>query len=108
MRLKNFLTVLLVSVLSTAVLSQHKLTVKADQAFEKGYWNAAIENYRLALKKEKDSEIKLRIIYNLAQSYSGAKDYKNSAAICFCEKYNFIFCMNSCWNKKMVKPNYCC
>jgi peptidoglycan-associated lipoprotein len=78
MRLKKFLTVLVLSVLSTVVFSQHKLTIKADQAFEKGYWSSAIENYRLALKKEKNAEIKLRIIFNLAQSYSGAKDYKNS------------------------------
>ena len=63
---------------SISVLSQHRLTVKADDAFEKGYWSAAIENYKLALKKEKDAEEKLRIIYNLAQSYSGAKEYKNS------------------------------
>ena len=78
MRLKKFLTVLILSVLSIVALSQHKLTIKADQAFEKGYWSSAIENYRLALKKEKNAEIKLRIIYNLAQSYTGAKDYKNS------------------------------
>ncbi len=68
----------MVSVLSTVALSQHKLTIKADRAFEKGYWSAAIENYKLALKKEKDSEIKVRIMYNLAQSFVGAKEYKNS------------------------------
>ena len=42
----------------TAVSQKHKLTDKGNQAFEKGYWSAAIENYKLALKKEKDSEIK--------------------------------------------------
>ena len=42
----------------TAVSQKHKLTDKRNQAFEKGYWSAAIENYKLALKKEKDSEIK--------------------------------------------------
>ena len=62
----------------TAVSQKHKLTDKGNQAFEKGYWSAAIENYKLALKKEKDSEIKLGIMYNLAQSYAGAKEYKNS------------------------------
>ena len=78
MRLKKLFTALMVMMFSISVLSQHRLTVKADDAFEKGYWSAAIENYKLALKKEKDAEEKLRIIYNLAQSYSGAKEYKNS------------------------------
>ena len=70
----------MVVVLSITAFSQqqHKLTTKGDQAFEKGYWSAAIDNYKLALKKEKDSDVKLRIMYNLAQSYAGAKEYKNS------------------------------
>jgi tetratricopeptide (TPR) repeat protein len=59
-------------------IAQHKTTKKADNAFQNGYWNAAIENYKLALKKEKDNEIKLQIMYNMAQSYAGAKEYKNA------------------------------
>tara|TARA_B100000674_G_scaffold305098_1_gene253343 strand:- start:500 stop:2692 length:2193 start_codon:yes stop_codon:yes gene_type:complete len=79
MRLNKIVTVLMLLVLSfTAFSQQHKLTSKADQAFEKGYWSAAIENYKLALKKEKDADVKLRIMYNLAQSFAGAKEYKNS------------------------------
>lgn len=64
--------------LSLGVMAQHKLTKKGDAAFQKGYWNAAIENYKLALKKEKDAELKLKIMYNMARSYAGAKEYKNA------------------------------
>jgi peptidoglycan-associated lipoprotein len=79
MRLKKTFTALMILCLFfTAVSQQHKLTTKADQAFEKGYWSAAVENYKLALKKEKNSETKVRIMYNLAQSFAGAKEYKNS------------------------------
>ncbi len=78
MRLNKLLTILLVTVFTLGSMAQHKLTKKGDSAFEKGYWNAAIENYKLALKKEKDSEIKLKIMYNLGQSYAGAKEYKNA------------------------------
>jgi peptidoglycan-associated lipoprotein len=78
MKLKNLLTVLFISAFTFGVMAQHKLTKKADNAFQKGFWNAAIENYTLALKREKDAEIKLRIMYNMAQSYAGAKEYKNA------------------------------
>lgn len=64
--------------ISLGGFAQHKTTVKANGAFSKGLWNAAIENYRQALKKEKDSEVKLKIMYNMAQSYAGAKEYKNA------------------------------
>ena len=78
MKLKNFLTVLLVSALTFGAMAQHKLTQKADNAFQKGFWNAAIENYTLALKKERDGEVKMRIMYNMAQSYAGAREFKNA------------------------------
>lgn len=68
----------MVVTLSLGVMAQHKLTKKGDAAFQKGYWNAAIENYKLALKKEKDAELKVRIMYNMARSYAGAKEYKNA------------------------------
>ena len=78
MKLKNLLTVLLFSAFTLGAMAQHKLTQKADNAFQKGFWNAAIENYSLALKREKDAEIKMKIMYNMAQSYAGAKEYKNA------------------------------
>lgn len=78
MKLKNLLTVLLFSAFTLGAIAQHKLTQKADNAFQKGFWNAAIENYSLALKREKDAEIKMKIMYNMAQSYAGAKEYKNA------------------------------
>ncbi len=78
MKLNRLLTLLIITVLTMGALAQHKLTKKADEAFQKGYWNAAIENYRQSIKKEKDPETKMRIFYNLAQSYAGAKEYKNA------------------------------
>lgn len=56
----------------------HKTTTKANSAFDKGLWSAAIENFRVAIKKEKDNEVKLDIMYKMAQSYAGAKEYKNA------------------------------
>lgn len=78
MRLHKLLTVLLVSALTLGVNAQHKTTKKADQAFQSGYWNAAIEGYNTAIKKEKDAEVQLRIMYNMAQAYAGAKEYSNA------------------------------
>ena len=78
MRLNRLFTVLMLVVLTLGGFAQHKTTQKADKAFGKGLWNAAIENYKLALKKEKDNELKLKIMYNMAQSYAGAREYRNA------------------------------
>ena len=78
MRLNRLFTVLMLVALTLGGFAQHKTTQKANKAFVNGYWNAAIENYKLALKKEKDNEIKLKIMYNMAQSYAGAKEYRNA------------------------------
>ena len=54
MKLKNFAIITLI-LFTLNLLAQNKVTEKGNEAFEKGYWNAAIENYKLALKKEKES-----------------------------------------------------
>jgi len=78
MKLNKLLTILLVSALSLGGMAQHKTTIKADEAFEMKLYSAAIENYKTAIKKEKDKAIKVRIMYNMAQSYEGFRDYKNA------------------------------
>lgn len=78
MKLFKLVTILLLSFLSLGVMAQHKTTLKADKAFEMKLYSAAIENYKTAIKKENDKEIKVRIMYNMAQSYEGFRDYKNA------------------------------
>ncbi len=78
MKLNKLLTILLVSALSLGVMAQHKTTIKADEAFAMKLYSAAIDNYKTAIKKEKDKAIKVRIMYNMAQSFEGFRDYKNA------------------------------
>ena len=66
---------LLVSFVS---FSQHASTLKGNEAFEKHFWSAAIESYKIALKKEKDKELKLEMTYKVAQSFDKIRDYKNA------------------------------
>lgn len=63
---------------SIAVSAQNKYTVKGNDAFEKHYWYAAIDNYKIALKKEKDKELKKLMTYRVAQSYDKMRDFKNA------------------------------
>lgn len=58
--------------------AQNKFTLKGNEAFEKHYWFAAIENYKIALKKEKDKELKKLITYRVAQSYEKTRDMSNA------------------------------
>ncbi len=78
MKLIKLLTIFLVSSLSLSSLAQHKTTIKADTAFSMKLYSAAIENYKIAIKKEDDKATKVRIMYNMAQSYQGYRDYKNA------------------------------
>tara|TARA_B100000795_G_C22805273_1_gene444418 strand:- start:3465 stop:5666 length:2202 start_codon:yes stop_codon:yes gene_type:complete len=80
MKLNNLLTILLVFALSLGMMAQHKTTIRADEAFEMRLYSAAIEGYKTAIKKEKDKAVKVRIMYNMAQSYEGFRDYKNAIA----------------------------
>ena len=84
-----FRTTLIVALtlLTFAVSAQDKFTVKGNEAFEKQYWFAAIDNYKIALKKEKDKELKKLITYRIAQSYEKTRDMKNAVN----------------WYKKVVK-----
>jgi peptidoglycan-associated lipoprotein len=75
-----FRTTLIVALtlLTFTVSAQNKFTVKGNEAFEKQYWFAAIDNYKVALKKEKDKELKKLITYRIAQSYEKTRDMKNA------------------------------
>lgn len=77
MKLKNFAIITLI-LFTLNILAQNKVTEKGNEAFEKGYWNAAIENYKLALKKEKDNELKMLITYRTAIAYEKSRDYANA------------------------------
>ncbi len=65
---------------SVTVSAQNKFTKKGNEAFEKRYWHAAIDNYTVALKKEQDKELKKLITYRVAQSYDKMKNFKNAVA----------------------------
>jgi len=69
------------------VTAQNKFTIKGNEAFEKQFWSAAIDNYKVALKKEKDKELKKLITYRIAQSYEKTRDMDNAVN----------------WYKKVVK-----
>ena len=77
MKLKNFAIITLI-LFAFNTIAQNKVTDKGNEAFEKGYWNAAIENYKLALKKEKDNELKMLITYRTAIAYEKSRDYANA------------------------------
>ena len=62
MKLIKLLTIFLVSSLSLSSLAQHKTTIKADTAFSMKLYSAAIENYKIAIKKEDDKATKVRIM----------------------------------------------
>lgn len=66
--------------LAIAVSAQNRYTLKGNEAFEKRYWFAAIDNYKVALKKEKDKELKKLITYRIAQSYERTRDIKNAVS----------------------------
>ena len=51
MKLKNF-TIITLILFTFNTIAQNKVTEKGNEAFEKGYWNAAIENYKLARQKK--------------------------------------------------------
>ncbi|MFT6747183.1 MAG: peptidoglycan-associated lipoprotein [Glaciecola sp.] len=75
-----FRTTLIVAltILTFTVSAQNKFTTKGNEAFEKQYWFAAIDNYKIALKKEKDKELKKLITYRIAQSYEKTRDVANA------------------------------
>ena len=75
-------TVFVACVLATfiAPAQTNKYTMKGNIAFEKMYWAAAIENYQLALKKEKDNEQKQLMTYRIAKSFEYTRDMKNATS----------------------------
>jgi peptidoglycan-associated lipoprotein len=70
--------IIALTILTFTVSAQNKFTLKGNDAFEKQYWFAAIDNYKVALKKEKDKELKKLITYRIAQSYEKTRDMGNA------------------------------
>jgi peptidoglycan-associated lipoprotein len=77
MRIKLTLT-LATLFLAVTTFAQTKYTTKAEEAFKSGYWNAAVENYQIAIKKEKDANLKMDLMYKMAQSYENLRDFANA------------------------------
>ncbi len=78
MAIFRFTLLFVITLLSYTVSAQSRYTVKGNEAFEKQYWFAAIDNYKVALKKEKDKELKKLITYRIAQSYEKTRDVANA------------------------------
>lgn len=77
MKLK-YITLFSFILLSFSILAQTKYTIKGNEAYEKGYWSSAISNYQISLKKEKDKELKINLMFNMARSYENLRDYPNA------------------------------
>lgn len=64
--------------ISVASFAQTKFTVKANTAFESKLWSAAVSNYQIAIKKEKDANLKIELMYKMAQSFENLRDFGNA------------------------------
>lgn len=88
--LKSTLMIVFVMIaFSASAQTPNKYTVKGNIAFEKRYWYAAISDYKVALRKEKDPELKKLMTYRIAQSYEKTRDWKNAVS----------------WYKKVIKKS---
>jgi len=77
MKLK-YITLLTFILFTFSIFAQTKYTVKGNEAYEKGYWAAAVSNYQISLKKEKNKELKINLMFNMARSYENLRDYPNA------------------------------
>lgn len=74
----------------SATQAQHSLTKEADEAYKNERYFNAVDLYKKAFAKESDREEKIRIIYQIAESYRNLLDYEQAEV----------------WYEKAVKAQY--
>ena len=77
--LRTTLTILTLLISLVSFAGDNPDKIKADKAFEKGYFNEAIDYYNKAYNKIKELDVKSEVAYKIGECYRYMADYKKAA-----------------------------